>query len=108
MISRQRLYPLLKRAAMTIFQWNTLVVRSSDGTGDKRAVMVGSPFDKDWGDCIALSIPLGNAVWQEVVILSPARARILAQHLIDCAERREKLEDCKFIDNTEPANTAAE
>lgn len=96
MISRQRLGPLLKRAAMSIYQWHTHVVRSSDKTD--RRVMVMAPIRRDWSDCIGLYINGDRSVWTEIVVLSPARARALAAHLIEAAERRENTQACKNID----------
>lgn len=99
MISRQRLTPLLKRAAMSIYEWNTQVIRSTDKT-DRRICVSSNPIDRLWADCISLQINNVDKTWSEIAVLSPARARLLAEQLILKAEAKEALEKCTNIDES--------
>jgi hypothetical protein len=82
---------LLARAKMNIFQWNTRVVRSTD---DSFRVQVGGAYENHWGDCVSIGVrhpkdPPGE--WR-VAHFSPARARLIAEHLTMMADHLEKEE----------------
>jgi hypothetical protein len=82
---------LLARAKMNIFQWNTRVVRPTD---DSFSVMIGGAYDNHWGDCVSIGVrnpkdPPGE--WR-VSHFSPARARLIAEHLNQMAAYLEKEE----------------
>lgn len=81
------LKPLLKRAVMTIEDFHTGVVRSTCGVG--RVGISSSARPQEWGDCCCLQMMFeGNPYWH-YLHLSPARARVLAQHLLQQADRLE-------------------
>ena len=104
-MSMQRLRPLLTRAAMDKFSFASGVVRSTDNekTHKDRRICISKPYDVTWGDCVALTEYLGNSMWKEIALLSPARARILAEHLITAAERLEHDDpSSKYIDEAAP------
>lgn len=86
MRGREGLKSLLKRAAMTIYSYNTGVVHPMDGNF---RIAVSSAFDHTYGDCVAVSIHHEKnnpeRFWQ-YTHLSPARARILALHLLRHAD----------------------
>lgn len=78
---------ILERAAMNIYQFNTSVVRSTSG---EFRVMVGASWDDNWGDCVGLRVMFESdpGKWMNASF-SPARARIIAKHLVDAAARLE-------------------
>lgn len=79
---------LIERAGMDIYQNNTGVVRSTD---DSFAVMVTTAFEPSHGDCVSIGIKWPDSdpgVWK-VAHFSPARARLIADHLLRHAKRLE-------------------
>lgn len=77
---------LLKRAAMNVYQDNTGIVYSTDGT---MRIGVSSAWSVDWGDCVGLSwMREGEPYWY-VANFSPARARLIARKLLAYADRLE-------------------
>jgi hypothetical protein len=85
---------------MTIYGWNTNVVYSTDKSD--RRVMTAPPIESVlWGDCVGLFARRpddAQGVWTEIAVLSPARARVLGEQLIEAAERREKRRGTRNID----------
>ncbi len=86
MRGRETLKGLLKRAAMSIFSYNTGVVHPMDGNF---RIGVGTALDHTYGDCVAVSVHQErnnpDRLWQ-FTHLSPARARVLALHLLRFAD----------------------
>lgn len=98
---------LLERAAMNEYNLNTGVIRPTV-QGEPR-VMVSSSMDRDWGDTICLSTMSENepGMWKPSHF-SPARARLIALHLITRAEELERREpSSKTIDRDEDAKLEA-
>ena len=78
MLTKRQKTILLNRANMDRFGFNTSVVCDPK---NKRRLMVGSSFDRLYGDCLSVSFNNGNDAYWHSVTLSPARARILIEHL---------------------------
>lgn len=93
---------LLKRAGMNIYQYNTRVVFPTPDDEDIRILVSESNmrFDKLWGDCLSIGIMLEPGKPTIIPItLSPARARLLAHHLMEAASSIEKRQRrCTNID----------
>lgn len=81
---------LIERAGMDGYGFNTCVVRSIDHVG--RVGVTGVAYDVKWGDCIGLSFCREGSHEWSVMHLSPARARILAMHLLRIAAMKERQE----------------
>ena len=82
---------LLARAKMSVFQWNTGVVRP---TGPGFRIQVARSFDPNYNDCVGISVRFDSdapGIWY-YTSFSPARARILAEQLLLMAEHIEKNE----------------
>lgn len=78
---------LLKRASMDIYAFNTGVVR---GTDQKASLIVDSGVDGHYGDCVGVGMRVGDSPFWTYTHVSPARARLLAMHLLRHADRLEK------------------
>lgn len=78
---------LLDRASMDEVTLDGRVVFATDGSG--RVGVLQSAGD-DWGDCVGVQFMLEGSVGWYQLALSPARARILARHLVLAAEHREE------------------
>jgi len=87
---RESFAALLKRASMSIFSFNTGVVRPMD---EGFRIGVSSAHNPVYGDCVGVSIHQERNnpqhLWQ-ITHISPARARILAQHLLRVADYVER------------------
>lgn len=90
---------LLKRADMNQYQFNTGVVVSTDSTSNYPnkppldfRIAVNSAISNDWGDCIAIGFYDPTVKGWRYGHFSPARARLIAQNLVDRAEYLEKEE----------------
>lgn len=77
---------VLARAGMSIFGFNTGVIGSTCGAG---RVGVRANAAEPWTDCVSLEFMHGDDGRWFPLALSPARARILAIHLLRAAEARE-------------------
>ena len=82
----ETLEALIARADMTMAEYFGGEVAGTDGAG---TFSVGHHHDNSWGDCVAVSVNReGERPWV-VNHLSPARARIMASHLLRLAEKIE-------------------
>lgn len=78
---------LVERAGMDGYGFNTGVVYATD---DGPRIGVNGPMDNKWGDCVAIGfMPESGNVWH-YSHFSPARARIIAMHLLRIAAMKEK------------------
>lgn len=94
---------LIERAGMDCYGFNTGVVRATDG-GPR--IAVNGHMNNRWGDCIAIGFMFeGKPEWH-YSHLSPARARVLASHLLRLAAMKEKGQPYK-IDAQEPRAVAS-
>jgi hypothetical protein len=81
---------LASRARLSLSEVATRVVYTTDGQGRFAVRTSGTP---PWGDCVALEVMReGETPWW-ALNLSPARARLLAHHLIEAAAQREASSD---------------
>lgn len=95
---------LIRRAGMDGYGFNTGVVRATD-SGPR--IAVNGPLDNAWGDCVAVGfMPEGQNLWT-YSHLSPARARILAMHLLRVAAMKERSHMGR-IDRIEPRGVGEE
>lgn len=102
-MKKLRLKKLLKRAGMNEYQYNTRVVVSTPTDDSRRISIGGMNYDNNWGDCISLSVLLNveSRTW-DVMLFSPARARLIANYLIEQADIMEKADpDSMEIDKAE-------
>lgn len=84
-----KLKKILKRCKMDKFEYNTGVVRGTATNEGDRRIAVGSHFgNMNWGDCVSIRWFTNGGQWN-VMHVSPARARLIAQHLLDQADRIE-------------------
>lgn len=88
---------LIARAGMTPSQYITGVVRNTDTRNGDMRVHVTSAHGPLYGDCIGVGWFIGGNVWQ-VAHFSPARARIIARHLLIRAAALERLNGSEPID----------
>lgn len=79
---------LIERAGMTGPEFNTSVVRATDA--GPRISVSGAMLDPKWGDCVVVGFMNENESFWRYSHLSPARARILAAHLLRIAEMKEQ------------------
>lgn len=86
---------LLARAAMNVYQDNTNVVYSTDGTA---RIQVSSAWANDWGDCVGLAWNREGEPYWYVANFSPARARLIAQKLLMYADKLEEANGLDCID----------
>lgn len=86
---------LIKRAGMDGYAFNSGVVRATDG-GPR--ITVNGPMDARWGDCIGLGFMREGGEWT-YSNLSPARARIVAMHLLRLAAMKERQNGIERIDD---------
>jgi len=94
---RDRQKALIDRAGMTGPEFNTCVVRATDGI-NPRVHVTGGAFDPKWGDCVAIGfMHEGENVWR-YSHFSPARARIIAAHLLRVAGMKEQQNGVTKID----------
>lgn len=85
---------LIERAGMDGYGFNTCVVRATDS--GPRVHATGAAIDPCWGDCIAVGfMPENSNVWH-YSHFSPARARIIAMHLLRLAAMKEKQQPSKI------------
>lgn len=88
MLNKRQINALLKRGAMDKFDWNNRIIEGTDG---RHKVFIGAAYDHVWGDCLSLSIHLDHMDGLFYPFhLSPARARLLAEHLLFYAAHLEK------------------
>ena len=93
---------LLDRAKMNVFEWNTSVVRPT--TPEGFTLWVTQSFDPAWSDCIGIGVrwptdPRGE--WR-TANFSPARARLIAEHLLRMADLIEEREPSSKDIDTNP------
>jgi hypothetical protein len=90
---------LLKRAGMNEYTGTTGITRSTDST---YRIGVGRSLSSDWSDTVGVSFmdeQNPNQGWR-YAHFSPARARVIAHHLIAAAERLEQSDPgMRCIDN---------
>lgn len=85
---------LIERAGMDGPTFNTCVVRATDA--GPRIHITGGAFDPKWGDCIAIGfMEEGQHMWR-YAHFSPARARIIAMHLLRIAAMKERQQPFKI------------
>lgn len=89
---------ILERASMDKYECNTGVVRNTDARNGDLRVSVTSAHDNAFGDCVCLSTYIGDKVWT-VRHFSPARARLIAHHLLRHADALEQANGTKPIDH---------
>jgi hypothetical protein len=89
---------LLKRARMDLYQFNTGVVRATDG--DWRIAASSSTHEPEWGDCVHVQVYKEKDKFWNSMHLSPARARILALILVEAAARKERQNGLTGIDDS--------
>lgn len=84
---------LLKRAGMDQYDFNTGVVRNTDTQNGDRRIHVISHFDPAFADCVGIGWyggenVMGQGIWH-ITHFSPARARLIAAHLLRHADQIE-------------------
>lgn len=79
---------LLSRSGMDRFKFNTRVIQSTDG---KFRVQVSNAIENAWGDCIGIGVMMEDSppYWY-FAHFSPARARLIAYHLLEHAKLLER------------------
>jgi len=88
MTMRESQKALIERAGMTGPDFNTCVVRATDN--GPRIHVTGAAMVPEWGDCIAVGFMPENQSFWTYSHFSPARARILAMHLLRIADMKEQ------------------
>lgn len=97
---------LIERAGMTGLDFNTCVVKATDD--GPRIHVTGAALDQKWGDCIAIGfMPEDGNLWRYSHV-SPARARIIAMHLLRVAAMKEQQSGVGQIDAPPPEPSKGE
>lgn len=102
MVKAKHLTELLARAGMDEYQYNTGVVRNTNSAELDFRIGVSPGVDAKWRDCITITVnnpkTLTDHTWTGAHF-SPARARLIASHLLRVAEAIEAIEGVKKIDH---------
>jgi hypothetical protein len=86
----ESLTKLTARAGMGQFQFNTGVII---GTDNQLRIVINPAVETIYGDCVAVGFNNNKNHFWHYTHLSPARARLLAHHLLRHAARLEESSD---------------